>query len=150
MKRINILLMEIIQLAQHLHWIMPNYYQFSSMHISSWSKSPTRVTCSLSTLIDHILASFPSRVSQKGVINVGLSNHQLIFCTKKISKFKMDRVHKYINLRLLKTYRTDDYKRTIDNYSFQTTKFLTTSMQTTQISFRKLWRVLTKTYHIIC
>ena len=50
----------------------------------------------------------------------------------------MDRVHKYINLRLLKTYRTDDYKRTIDNYSFQTTKFLTTSMQTTQISFRKL------------
>ena len=41
----------------------------------------TRVTCSTSILIDHILASFPSGVSQKGVIKVGLSDHQLIFCT---------------------------------------------------------------------
>ena len=47
---------------------------------------PTWVTCS--TLVDHILASFPSRVSQIGDINVGLYNHQLIFCKSKISKFK--------------------------------------------------------------
>ena len=47
-------------------------------------KSPTRVTCSTSTLIDHILASFPSRVSQKGVTDVGISDHQLIYCTRKI------------------------------------------------------------------
>ena len=44
-------------------------------------KSPTRLTCSASTLTNHILASFPSRVSQKGVIDV-VSDHQLIFCTK--------------------------------------------------------------------
>ena len=55
---------------------------------------PNQVTCSFSTLTDHILASFPSRVSQKGVINVGLSDHQLIFCKWKISKFKTDSVHK--------------------------------------------------------
>ena len=36
---------------------------------------PTRVTCSTSTVIDHILPSAPSRVSQKGVINVGVSDH---------------------------------------------------------------------------
>ena len=41
---------------------------------------PNQVTYSFSTLTDHILASFPSRVSQKGVINVGLSDHQLILC----------------------------------------------------------------------
>ena len=33
---------------------------------------PTRVTCSSSTIIDHLLASFPNRVSQQGVIDVGL------------------------------------------------------------------------------
>ena len=30
-------------------------------------KSSTRVTCSTSTLIDHILASFPSRVSDRDI-----------------------------------------------------------------------------------
>ena len=71
---------------------------------------PTRVTCCASTLIDHILASFPSIVSQKGVINVGLSDHQLIFCTQKNSKFKTGGVRKYINVRSLKNYRVDYYK----------------------------------------
>ena len=43
------------------------------MHgIKELIKSPTRVTCSTSTLIDHILASFPSAVSQKGVTDVGM------------------------------------------------------------------------------
>ena len=64
---------------------------------------PTRVTCSTSTLINHILASFPLRDSQKGVMNVGLSDHQLIFCKRKISKFKTGGVHKYINFLSLKS-----------------------------------------------
>ena len=51
-------------------------------------QSPTRVTCSTSTLTDHILTSAPSRVSQKGAINVGVSDHQLIFCTRKIPESK--------------------------------------------------------------
>ena len=34
---------------------------------------PTRVTCTIST--HHVLPSFPSRVSRKGVINEGLSDH---------------------------------------------------------------------------
>ena len=44
---------------------------------------PTRVTCSSSTIIDHILVSFPYRVSQQGVIDVELSDYQIIYCTKK-------------------------------------------------------------------
>ena len=45
------------------------YHQFCTMH--GWKQlieCPTRVTCSTSTLIDHILASLPSIVSQKGFI----------------------------------------------------------------------------------
>ena len=52
------------------------YHHFWTMHgLKQLIQCPTRVTCSTSTLIDHILASFPSTVSQKGVINVGLSDH---------------------------------------------------------------------------
>ena len=53
-----------------------HYYQFCSF--LSWKQliqSLTPVTCSTSTLNDHILISVPSRVSQKGVINVGVPDH---------------------------------------------------------------------------
>ena len=61
-----------------------NCEQFCTMHgLEQLIKSPTRVACSTSTLIDHILASFPSRVFQRAVIDVGISDHQLIFCTRK-------------------------------------------------------------------
>ena len=46
------------------------YHQFCAMHgLKRLIQCPTQVTCSTSTLADHILANFPSRVSQKGVIN---------------------------------------------------------------------------------
>ena len=81
-------------------------------------QSPTRVTCSTSTLIDHILTSAPSRVSQKGVINVGVSDYQLIFCTRKISKIKTGGGDKYLNFRSLKNYTADYYKETLKQVDF--------------------------------
>ena len=66
-----------------------NCHQFCTMHgIKELIKSPNRVTCSTSTLIDHILASFPSAVSQKGVTDVGIYDHHLIFYIRKISHLK--------------------------------------------------------------
>ena len=97
-----------------------NYHQFCSMHpLKRLIQSPTRVTCSTSTLIDHILTSAPSRVSQKGVINVGVSDHQLIFCTRKISKFKTGGDHKYLNFRSLKNYTADYYKEALRQVDFR-------------------------------
>ena len=66
------------------------YQQFCTMHGLNQLihyPTPTRVT-SCTSALDHILASFSSRVSQKGVINLGLSGQQRIFCTHKIFRFK--------------------------------------------------------------
>ena len=53
-----------------------NYHPFCTLHgLRKLIQYLTRVTCSTSTLIDRILISVPSRVSQKGVINVGVSDH---------------------------------------------------------------------------
>ena len=76
------------------------------------------MTSSTSTLIDHVLTSTPSRVSQKGVINVGVSDHQLIFCTRKISKIETGGHHKYLNFHLLKNYTADYYKETLKQVHF--------------------------------
>ena len=51
-------------------------------------KEPTRITCSTSTPLDHILTNSSETVSQKGVIDVGISDHQLIYCTRKIKRIK--------------------------------------------------------------
>ena len=96
-----------------------NYHQFCTMHgLKQLIQSPTRATCSNSTLTDHILTSAPSRVFQKGVINVGVSDHQLIFCTRKISKIKTGGDHKYLNFRSLKIYTADYYKGTLKQVDF--------------------------------
>ena len=46
----------------------------------------TRISCSSSTIIDHILASYLDRVFQKGIIDIGIYDHQLIFYTRKTLK----------------------------------------------------------------
>ena len=61
----------------------------------------TGISCSSSTIIDHTLTSYPDRVSQKGIIDIGISNHQLIFCTRKTLKNKTGS-YKQISFRTLK------------------------------------------------
>ena len=40
-------------------------------------KCPVRVTSNSSSILDHVLASFPNMVSQSAVIDIGISDHQL-------------------------------------------------------------------------
>ena len=51
-------------------------------------KSPTRVTPNTSTLIDYILTNTNEKITQCGLIDIGLSDHQIIFCKRKIKKEK--------------------------------------------------------------
>ena len=81
-------------------------------------KSPTRITCSSISLFDHILASLSERISQKGVINVGLSDHQLIYCTRKTCRIKTGVVPKKIKSRPLKNYVVDTYKHALRKANF--------------------------------
>ena len=49
-------------------------------------KAPERVICHTSTLTDHILASSSEKVVQAGIIETSLSDHELIFCIRKIGR----------------------------------------------------------------
>ena len=61
-------------------------------------RSPTRVAKSSSTLLDHILTNANEMVSQSGVLDIGQSDHQLVFCTRKKQKCKLYK-HKTIKTR---------------------------------------------------
>ena len=78
---------------------------------------PTRITTGSSTIIDHILASFPERVTQSAVIDIGLSDHQLIYCTRKISRIKRGS-HKQIKFRSFKHYMADLFEQELSRLKF--------------------------------
>ena len=66
-----------------------NYFDFCTVFgLKQLIESSTRITCSSSSIIDHILVSFPDRVTQREILNVGLSDHQLIYCTRQINRIK--------------------------------------------------------------
>ena len=80
-------------------------------------KFPVQVTCSTSSLIDHILTTFPERVSQQGIINVRLSDHQLIYCTRKFLHTKT-RTHKQITFASLKIFTAEPYREDLSKVYF--------------------------------
>ena len=86
-----------------------NYFDLCTMFgLKQLIESPTRITCSSSSIINHILASFPNRVTQRGILNVALSDHQLIYCTRKITRIKRGG-HKQVKFRSFKNYTIDGY-----------------------------------------
>ena len=101
-------------------------------------QSPTHLTSSTSTLIDHNLTSVPSKVSQKGTLNIGVFDHQLIFCTRKISRIKTGCIHKYLHFQSLKNYTTNFYKETLKQSDFPNYKNFVNLMlmRLIHISFR--------------
>ena len=80
-------------------------------------KCPTRVTCNSSSILDHVFASFSDRVSQIGVIDIGISDHQLIYCTRKTARIK-SYCHKQITFCSLKNYSPEIYEEAPTKLSF--------------------------------
>ena len=66
-------------------------------------KHATRTTRISSTLIDHILTNSREKVSQSGVIDIGISDHQVIYLTRKHHRIKLN-THKQIKVRSFKNY----------------------------------------------
>ena len=59
------------------------YFEFCAMFdLKHLISSSTRITCSCSSIFDHIRVSFPDRGTHQGISNVGLSDKELIYCTK--------------------------------------------------------------------
>ena len=73
----------------------------------------TRVSNS-SSIIDLILVSDREKISQSGVINVGLSDHSIIYCTRKVSKECINK-HNFVKVRSLKNYNKEDFQMNLIN-----------------------------------
>ena len=107
-----------IRNIQNLSPETKRYVEFCSFFgLKQLIKTPTRITCNTSTLIDHIITNFADKVSQAGVIDIGISDHQLIYCTRKVNRLKPNK-HKEINIRSLKNYTPESFREALGNDLF--------------------------------
>ena len=88
--------------------ILKKYKEFcSTFSLVQMINSPTRITNNSVSLIDHVLTNSSDKISNSGVLDIGLSDHQLIFCTRKLVREKVHS-HKNIKCRLFKNYTPND------------------------------------------
>ena len=121
------------------------YHPFCRMQgLKQLTQCPTRQTCSTAALIDHLLTGFLSRVSQKGVTNIGFSDYQLPFCKRKNSKLKICFFQKYIKFRSLQNYRTGDYKKSLRQLVFPNYENVDDVSTTYSDFFQKIMIVIDK------
>ena len=74
---------------------------------------PTTITPKSRTIIDLILVSDPAKISQSGVIEIGVSDHFLTYCTRKITKVLYHK-HNNVKIRSLKNYNKETEQRLKD------------------------------------
>ena len=70
---------------------------------SQLMNTPVRVTNNSSSLIDHIYTNNTDKISQSGVIESGLSEHFITYCTRKTFKDTVGK-HTKIKIRSMKHY----------------------------------------------
>lgn len=77
--------------------------------LSQLLTEPTRITDCTETLIDIIMVSDNSKISQRGFIEYGISDHFLTYCTRKVRRVTV-RCHKTIKSRSMRGYNIDKIK----------------------------------------
>ena len=98
--------------------LVNNYKEFfQKFSLTEIIKEATRITCSTSTLLDHILTNSSEKVSQKDMIDEAISDHQLIYCTRKIKRIKHN-MHNQILVRSLKKYSAEIFTNALKTVQF--------------------------------
>ena len=69
----------------------------------------TRVSKTSSTTIDLILVSDTDKISQRGVLDLGISDHCLIYCTREVLRNTINS-HNTMKIRSLKNYNEETFQ----------------------------------------
>ena len=78
-----------------VHTLINKYQEFCQIFsLKQLITCPTGVTSSTSSLIDNIPTNSTENIFQPGIIDCGMSDQQLIFCTRKV---KQDKFKAYVH-----------------------------------------------------
>ena len=101
-----------------VHTLINKYQEFCQIFsLKQLITCPARAKCKTSSLIDHILTNSYEKIFQSGIINCGMSDHQLIFCTGKSKRAKFNK-HNNAFLRSAKHYIVNAFVEKLQNVNF--------------------------------
>ena len=104
-------------------------------------RSPTRISSNSSSLLDHILTNSNTKISNSGVIDTGLSDHQLIYCTRKVRRTKLN-THNQVLSRVLKNYSAEKFTDVLAQFQFPNYSFFSDANTAYSDFSTKLLRIL--------
>ena len=90
------------------------------LYICNWVqviKEPTRITPTCSSILDVIIVSDEEKISQSGVIPIGISDHFLTYCTRHSPKTKFNK-HNTIRSRSMKNYSTEIFNEKLSEINW--------------------------------
>jgi hypothetical protein len=91
----------------------------SELHLTQLIKDPTRITSQTSSLLDVIMISSSSKVKSSGVVDIGISDHSMIYC---ILKLRADKPRlEYKDVRSFKNYNSESFKAELSELPFHET-----------------------------
>ena len=100
------------------HILINKYHEFCQIFsLKQLITCPMHVTCNTSSLIDHILTNSTEKIFQSSIIDCGISNHQLIFCKRKVKQAKFNK-HNNVFLRSLKHYIINVFVEELQKVNF--------------------------------
>ena len=99
--------------------------------------TPTRVTDTSSTAIDHILCNNMHKINHHGVIPSGLSDHYITYCTKKNIKNVVNS-HKGIKIRSLKKYSKECFVEMLQDVDWSSV-YKSVNVNQSWLCFRNLF-----------
>ena len=79
---------------------------YNSFGLKQLITEPTRETLDTATIIDHVVISNPSNVVESGVVKISISDHYLVYVTRKC-RGSMKANNKVITSRQMKSFDTD-------------------------------------------
>ena len=85
-----------------------NIKDFVKYFLKQLITCPTHVRCNTSSLIDHNLKNSAEKIFQSGIIDCGMSDHQLIFHTRKVKRTEFNK-HNNVFIRSVKHYAVNEH-----------------------------------------
>ena len=117
------------------------YKKYQDMLTTSGFKqliyTPTRVTATSKSAIDHVICNNMQKIQQYGVIPYGVSDHYIIYCTRNNIRTKSNS-HKGIQIRSLKKYSKEDFVEMLKNVNWSTV-YRSGNVDEAWLSFRDLF-----------
>ena len=79
--------------------------------------APARIMEITSTFNDHVLTNSPHKVIQSGVIEMSLSDHEVIYCTRKTTKLKPNK-HNDLKILTMKNDTAENFIELLKKINF--------------------------------